>query len=167
MPIRRLKDKRITMQKNKTNQEIKILAKPCKIAVIIANFYHEITDQLYQGAREIADAHGISHDVFFVDGALEIPPSISILHKNHDYDGYLALGCIIRGETYHFEIVANESARGIMDLGVLFQAPIGNCILTVENLAQAQARADINQMNKGGDAMRALIALLKIVQHGQ
>ncbi|PIR31999.1 MAG: 6,7-dimethyl-8-ribityllumazine synthase [Alphaproteobacteria bacterium CG11_big_fil_rev_8_21_14_0_20_44_7] len=126
-----------------------------KILLIEARFYPEIADLQLDGAKNRLQEENIAYDVISLAGALEIPPAISMLRGK--YDGFVALGCVIRGETYHFEIVANESARGIMDLGLEGLA-IGNAILTVENKAQALERAE----EKGKHAVEACLQLVDI-----
>lgn len=132
-----------------------------RVAIIIANFYNDICRQLLQGAEEVFKTHQLQYDIKYVDGALEIPIAMQLLCGQ--YDGFLALGCVIRGETYHFEIVAGESARGIMNFGMDNNKPVANGILTTENMAQAVERADPQQMNKGGGAADALLALFEII----
>ncbi|HEY1631237.1 MAG TPA: 6,7-dimethyl-8-ribityllumazine synthase [Rhizomicrobium sp.] len=130
------------------------------ILIVEARFYTHISDQLLDGATAALEAGGAHFERIAVPGALEIPPVIAMAAQAGRFDGYVALGCVIRGETYHFEIVSNESARGIMDLGLRGVA-IGNGILTVEDEAQALARASREGQDKGGDAARACLALLK------
>jgi 6,7-dimethyl-8-ribityllumazine synthase len=135
-----------------------------KILVVEARFYDAIGAMLLAGARQALEAAGAAFDVLRVPGALEIPIAAAIaldkaIADGRAYDGLVALGCVIRGETYHFEIVAGESSRALMDLGVARALPFGNGILTVENEAQAVVRADPLQGDKGGDAARAAIAL--------
>jgi len=135
------------------------------VLIVEARFYDHIADMQFEGAEKALLAAGATVDRITVPGALEIPAAISFAAKGAEgagksYDGYVALGCVIRGETYHFEIVAGESARGIMDLGVQHGLCIGNGILTVENEAQALARARVNEGDKGGDAARACLALI-------
>ena len=129
--------------------------------IVEARFYDGLNDMLIDGARETLEKSGHSHETVTVPGALEVPAAISMAIDAQKYDGYVALGVIIRGETYHFEVVSNESARGIMAL-TLEGAPIGNGILTVENEAQALARADKTQKNKGGEAAVAAIRMLEL-----
>ncbi len=129
--------------------------------IVEARFYDDLNDMLIAGARATLEQAGHSHETVTVPGALEVPAAISLAIDTQKYDGYVALGVIIRGETYHFEIVSNESARGIMAL-TLDGAPIGNGILTVENEAQALARADKTQKNKGGEAAVAAMEMLKL-----
>jgi len=136
-----------------------------RILIVEARFYSDLADELLKGATDAIEAYGAEYEVVTVPGALEIPAAIAIAEEGghrpagQAFDGYVALGTVIRGETYHFEIVSNESARGIMDLAVGRRLAIGNGILTVENEAQAIARADPRQGDKGGDAARAALAL--------
>lgn len=127
-----------------------------KILIIEAAFYPEISEGLLRGAKKTLKAAGAQVEVQSISGALEIPSVIAMNADN--YDGFVALGCVIRGETYHFEVVANESARAIMDLTMEGLA-IGNGILTVENKAQALARA--GEMDKGGFAAKACLELIE------
>lgn len=132
-----------------------------KFLIVEARFYDHLNDQLIAGAKAALKAAGHQADVITVPGALEIPGAIVIADQAQLYDGYVAIGVVIRGETYHFEIVAGESARGIMALTMDGMA-IGNGILTVENEAQALVRADPSQKDKGGEAAKAAIALLEL-----
>ncbi|MCW6509137.1 6,7-dimethyl-8-ribityllumazine synthase [Lichenifustis flavocetrariae] len=134
------------------------------VLIVEARFYDAIMDQLLQGATEALEAAGVSYDVVTVPGALEIPGAVAIAYDaaGPAYDAVVALGCIIRGETYHFEIVANESARGLTDFGMAHAFPIGNAILTVETEEQAVVRADPARGNKGGEAAEAALALLRL-----
>jgi 6,7-dimethyl-8-ribityllumazine synthase len=134
-----------------------------KILIVEARFYAHLNDMLLQGARAAIEKAGHVHDTLTVPGALEVPGAIALADESGDYDAFVALGVIIRGETYHFEVVANESARGIMDL-TLAGLAIGNGILTVENEAQAIARADPAQHDKGGGAAEAALSLLALRQ---
>lgn len=138
-----------------------------KLLVVEARFYDELSDALLDGAKAALEAAGASYDVVTVPGALEIPAVISLAldaaeQDGSDYDGFVALGCVIRGETYHFEIVANESSRALMDLSVSESLAIGNGILTVENEAQAWARARRTEGDKGGFAARAALRMIEI-----
>ena len=156
------------MNMKKDGQSLKnslVFAQNTRIAIIIADFYPHITDDLLHGAVDYCQKHKIQYDVVNVKGALEIPIAMGILMGRDLYDGFLALGCIIRGETYHFEIVAGESARAIMDFAMAYSMPVANAILTVENMAQAQERADPKAMNKGYEAMDALGHLLKLNEY--
>ncbi len=129
--------------------------------IIEARFYDHLNDMLVSGARTALIAAGHQVDVITVPGALEIPGAISLADQAQRYDGYVAIGVVIRGETYHFEIVAGESARGIMAL-TMDGLAIGNGILTVEDEAQALVRADPAQKDKGGEAAKAALALLAL-----
>ncbi len=130
-----------------------------RFLVIEARYYDAIGDLLLRGARQAIEAQGGVIDIVNVPGALEIPPAVRMIAANGVYAGAIALGCVIRGETYHFDIVANESSRGLMDIGIVQQFPVGNGILTVENEEQAIVRADPEQGDKGGDAARAAMVL--------
>lgn len=147
--------------KHEQNIIIPALKKPPRILVVEARFYEDIADQLFDGACEVLTKANATIERVHVGGALEIPPCIALAMRSNKYDAYIALGCIIRGETYHFEIVCNESARGIMDLG-LQGALIGNGILTVETMAQAAERADKSRLNKGAGAALAALQLLAV-----
>ena len=129
--------------------------------IVEARFYDHLNDQLIAGAKAALKAAGHQAEVITVPGALEIPGAIALADQAQLYDGYVAIGVVIRGETYHFEIVAGESARGIMAL-TMDGLAIGNGILTVENEAQALVRADPAQKDKGGEAAKAAIALLQL-----
>lgn len=129
-----------------------------RFLIVEARFYEHLNDMLIAGAKSALEAAGHSAETISVPGALEIPGAIALAEETGDYDGYVAVGVVIRGETYHFEIVAGESARGLMAL-TMDGVAIGNAILTVENEAQAIARADPGQKNKGGEAAEAALAL--------
>ena len=130
-----------------------------RILIVEARFYGALNDMLLDGARAALGGHEV--EVVTVPGALEIPAAVALAEGTGRYDAYLALGIVIRGETYHFEIVAGESARGLMALS-LDGLAIGNGILTVENEEQALARADPGRKNKGGEAAQAALALLAL-----
>lgn len=132
-----------------------------RFLIVEARFYDHLNDMLVAGARAALEAEGHEVEVLTVPGALEVPGAIAIASESELYDGYVGIGVVIRGETYHFEIVAGESARGIMALTMDGMA-IGNGILTVENEEQALVRADPKQKDKGGEAAKAAIALLKL-----
>jgi 6,7-dimethyl-8-ribityllumazine synthase len=129
--------------------------------IVEARFYDHLNDMLVEGARAALKAAGHMVEVITVPGALEIPGAIALAEASGQYEGFVAIGVVIRGETYHFEIVAGESARGIMAL-TMDGFAIGNGILTVENEAQALVRADPKQKNKGGEAAEAAMALLAL-----
>ncbi|MGY6707822.1 MAG: 6,7-dimethyl-8-ribityllumazine synthase [Rhizobiaceae bacterium] len=135
-----------------------------KLLIVEARFYDDLANALLKGATTALEAAGASYEVVTVPGALEIPAAIGFTLDDDgaEYDGYVALGCVIRGETYHFEIVANESSRGLMTLSVEEQLAIGNGILTVENEEQAWARADVERGDKGGFAARAALAMISL-----
>ena len=131
------------------------------ILLVEARFYPDLNDMLLAGARRAIEAAGHKHETLTVPGALEIPGAIALAARSGRFCAFVGLGVIIRGETYHFEVVSNESARGIMAL-TMDGVAIGNGILTTENEAQAIARADPSQGDKGGDAARAALALLAV-----
>jgi 6,7-dimethyl-8-ribityllumazine synthase len=132
-----------------------------RLLIVEARFYDHLNDWLLEGARAVIEAGGHSHETITVPGALEIPAAIALASETGRYDGFVALGVVIRGETYHFEIVSNESARGIMAL-TLDGLAIGNGILTVEDEAQAVARARADQKDKGGEAAKAALAMMAL-----
>ena len=132
-----------------------------KILIVEARFYDHLNDLLLEGARAAIEEAGHRHETITVPGALEIPGAIALASESDDFDAFVALGVVIRGETYHFEIVAGESARGLMALSMDGVA-IGNGILTVENEAQALARARRTEKDKGGEAARAALAMLAL-----
>jgi 6,7-dimethyl-8-ribityllumazine synthase len=136
------------------------------VLIVEARFYSHISDALLDGATAALEKAGVHFDRIAVPGALEIPTAIALAERAGEsggkvYDGYVALGCVIRGETFHFEIVAGESARALMDLGIQQGLCIGNGILTVENEQQALVRASRDDGDKGGDAARASVALIE------
>jgi len=135
--------------------------------IVEARFYDDIQDALLAGAVSELKSAGVTHEVITVPGALEIPAAIAIAldaaEKNgKPYDAVIALGCVIRGDTIHFEIVSMESSRALMDLAVARKIPLGNGIITVNTEAQAWSRARASELNKGGDAARAAVAMLRI-----
>jgi 6,7-dimethyl-8-ribityllumazine synthase len=132
-----------------------------RILIVEARFYDHLNDLLIAGARAAIEAAGHEHETVTVPGALEVPAAIALAAETGRFDGFVALGVVIRGETYHFEIVAGESARGIMAL-TLDGLAIGNGILTVEDEAQALARARPDEKDKGGEAAKAAIAMLAL-----
>jgi 6,7-dimethyl-8-ribityllumazine synthase len=138
-----------------------------KILIVEARFYPHISNALLDGATAALERAGAHFERVSVPGALEIPAAILIAARAGEdtarsYDGFIALGCVIRGETYHFEIVAMESARGLMELGLQHGLCVGNGILTCETEEQALARADRHGQDKGGDAARACLALVEL-----
>ena len=132
-----------------------------RILIVEARFYAHLADLLLEGARAAIQAEGHGHETVTVPGALEIPGAIALAAESGRYDGFVALGTVIRGETFHFEIVAGESARGLMAL-TMDGLAIGNGILTVENEAQALARARPDEKDKGGEAAHAALAMMKL-----
>jgi 6,7-dimethyl-8-ribityllumazine synthase len=145
-----------------------MLEDPMRILIVEARYYDHIADELLAGAKAALKAIGAEVDVVTVPGALEIPGVIAMAEEGGHrpagarYDGYVALGCVIRGETYHFEVVAGESARGIMDLAIGRRLAIGNGILTVDTEAQAMVRAQPSEDDKGGGAAKACLAVIAV-----
>jgi 6,7-dimethyl-8-ribityllumazine synthase len=138
-----------------------------RILIVEARFYGDISDALLAGATRVLDAAGAAYDRVTVPGALEIPAAIVMAieaaeRKRAPYDGVVALGCVIQGETYHFELVSNESARGLMDLSIDRRLAIGNGILTVDNEGQALARATADNRNKGASAAHAALTMVAL-----
>ena len=131
------------------------------ILIVEARFYDHLNDMLLAGARAAIEAAGHTHETVTVPGALEVPGAIALASDTSRYDAFVALGVVIRGETYHFEIVSNESARGLMAL-TMDGLPIGNGIITTENEAQALTRAKPDEKNKGGEAAKAALAMLAL-----
>ncbi len=133
-----------------------------RILVVEARYYEALADELLAGAMAAIEAVGARATVVTVPGALEIPSAVAILCEAEPYDAVVALGCVIRGETGHYDIVAGESARALMDLSVARRLPLGNGILTVETMKQAKVRARVSEMNKGGGAAEAALAVLAL-----
>lgn len=141
--------------------------KGARILLVEARYYDDIADLLLAGAMKELQSAGAAVDQISVPGSLEIPIAIALAlevaaKKRRPYDGAVALGCVIRGDTIHFEIVSNKSARGLMDLAITRNVPIGNGIITVNTEAQALARARMEEQDKGGDAARATLALVRL-----
>jgi 6,7-dimethyl-8-ribityllumazine synthase len=135
--------------------------KPAKVLIVVAPYYREIADQLLRGARAEVEAWGATHETAEVPGALEIAPAIAMAARLGEFHAYVALGCVIRGETTHYDTVVEESARGITSLGLAGHC-IGNGILTVENEEQARVRAEASGQDKGGGAAAAALHLLTL-----
>jgi len=133
-----------------------------KILIVEATFYTHISKMLLDGATKKLTELGYKYEILTVPGALEIPAVIAIAETSKKYAGYVALGCVIRGETTHYDYVCTESARGLSELGYKEKLAVGNGIITVENEAQALARADVSQKNKGGFAANAAVEMIKI-----
>src|SRR2546423_15521202 len=141
--------------------------KGARILIVEARFYEDIADELLKGATRVLETAGVVFDRVSVPGSLEIPPAITMALDAADragkpYEGAVALGCVIRGDTIHFEIVSHESARGLMEISRTRGVPIGNGILTVDNDAQACSRARINEADKGGETARSPLALVRL-----
>ena len=141
--------------------------KGARILVVEARFYDDIADELLKGATRVLEAAGTVFERVSVPGSLEIPPAITMAldaaeKSGKPYEGAVALGCVIRGDTIHFEIVSHESARGLMEISRTRGVPIGNGILTVDNDGQAWMRARIEEADKGGEAARAALALVRL-----
>ncbi|MDP2062760.1 MAG: 6,7-dimethyl-8-ribityllumazine synthase [Phaeovulum sp.] len=136
-------------------------SKPVRLLIVVAPYYKDIADNLVAGARAVAAQAGATAEVIEVPGALEVPSAIATAARIADYDGFVALGCIIRGETTHYDTVCNDSSRGLMLLG-LEGVAVGNGILTVENRDQAVVRADPAGQNKGGGAAAAALHLVAL-----
>ena len=128
-----------------------------RLGIVASRFNEEISGKLLAGATAEANKQGVAHEVVSVPGALEIPSALQWLAQSGRFDALVAVGCVIRGDTYHFDIVANESARGVMDVALDFGLPVGNAILTTEDEAQANARLD-----KGAEAVRAALEMLRL-----
>jgi 6,7-dimethyl-8-ribityllumazine synthase len=135
--------------------------KPVKLLIVVAPYYKDIADNLVAGARAVAMACGAEVELIEVPGALEVPTAIALAERMAKFDGYVALGCVIRGETTHYDTVCNDSSRALSMLG-LQGAAVGNGILTVENRAQAEVRADPLGQNKGGGAAAAALHLIAL-----
>jgi 6,7-dimethyl-8-ribityllumazine synthase len=137
-----------------------------RILVVESGYYEDIANMLLEGAQRALDAEGVLYDVVTVPGALEIPQAIAIALDSaagvEAYHGVVALGCVIRGETSHYDIVAGESARALMELGVGRAIPVGNGVLTVDTVAQAKVRAARDKGDKGGTAVKAALALVRL-----
>lgn len=136
---------------------------PVRLLIVVAPYYKAIADNLIAGARAMAEKAGVVADLVEVPGALEIPTAVALAARHADYDGYVALGCVIRGETTHYDTVCNDSSRGLTLLGLQGIA-IGNGILTVENIEQAVVRADPTNQDKGGGAAAAALHLVALAR---
>ncbi len=134
-----------------------------KICIVSAPYYKDITENLIRGALNVLERINADTEIVEVAGALEIPTAIKLMENQ--FDGFIAVGCVIRGETTHYEIVSTESSRGLVNLG-LEKVCVGNAILTVENRLQAEKRADPKVFDKGGEACNALLSIIKIKRRG-
>lgn len=139
-----------------------VRAEGARILIVAARYYADVVDALIVGAKRAIEEAGAEAEVIDIPGAFEAPAAIAFAAQSGDFDGYVALGCVIRGETSHYDYVCGESARGLMDLAIQDGLPIGYGILTVENAAQAVARADPATRDKGGEAARACLAMLAL-----
>ena len=139
------------------------MAKRPSVLIVQARYYAHVSDALLKGAEAALDNAGIRYDCITVPGAFEIPAAIALAARARKYDGYIALGCVIRGETSHYDLVCQECARGIQNLTLAGHA-IGFGVLTVENIDQAFARARIDEKDKGGEAVRACLAMIALRQ---
>ena len=148
---------------NSIGIDVKEFNEKLKICIVSAPYYKDITDNLMRGALIVLNKLKAKTEIVEVSGALEIPTAIKLMEN--EFDGFIAVGCVIRGETTHYEIVSTESSRGITNLG-LEKICIGNAILTVENKLQAEERADPKAFDKGGEACNALLSIIKIKKRG-
>jgi 6,7-dimethyl-8-ribityllumazine synthase len=133
-----------------------------RLLLVIAPYYRDIADELQRGAEAVASEAGATLDRVFVPGAFEIPAAIALAARTKTYDGFVALGCVVRGETSHYDYVCGESARGLMELSIRKRLAIGYGILTVDTIAQAEERANPMRGDKGGEAMRAALAMIAL-----
>lgn len=133
-----------------------------KVFIAVARFYEDLAHALQRGAGERLEKEGITYEVANVPGAFELPAAIAMAIASKQYDGYIALGCVIRGETTHYDYVCAESARGLNDLAIRHNVPLGYGILTVETVEQAWERAALDRGNKGADAAQACIAMMNL-----
>ncbi|MDX6748740.1 6,7-dimethyl-8-ribityllumazine synthase [Geminicoccaceae bacterium 1502E] len=137
-------------------------AMAARVMIVEARYHAGINDMLIEGTRAVLKRHRARVELVTMPGALEIPPAIALAHAAGGFDAFVALGCVIRGETTHYELVSGDSCRGIMDLGIRERAAIGNGILTVENMEQALERADPARQDKGGHAALAALSLVAL-----
>lgn len=142
---------------------------PHKINILIieARFYNEINDQMIEGASDVLDRSECNYEVITVPGALELPLALKWSAQTKKFDAFIVIGCVIRGETTHYELVSENCVRGVMDVSLQYDIPVGNGVLTVENMKQALDRANKAQQNKGGAAAEAALRMLKIKQELQ
>lgn len=154
----------MAISENNHTLPLPVFTRPVKLLIVVAPYYQDITDAMVTGARATAAACGAEVELIEVPGALEVPSAIAMAEAQAEYDGYVALGCVIRGETTHYDTVCNDSSHGLMLLG-LQGACVGNGILTVENHAQAAVRADPAGQDKGGQAAAAALHLIALSRH--
>lgn len=161
------KTQRFSSHETQMSGDLAIEIRKPRVLIVEARFYEDIADALFEGAKAIIEASDFDYDRIDVPGALELPAAIRFAMNRKGekaYDGYVALGCVIRGETAHFDVVVNESARGLQQLAIEHQLCIGNGIITVENEAQAWDRARKDRQDKGGQAALAAVALIGLKQ---
>lgn len=152
------------MNEDKKTYKKLAFAKIPHVMVVEARFYEEIADNLFAGVKAVMESNGATYERFTVPGSLEIPAAVEIGERSGKFDAYVALGCVIRGETSHYDIVAGESSRGLMDLSIKHGLCLGNGILTVESKQQAMARANPADMDKGGGAAQAALEMVALKQ---
>ncbi|WP_299758221.1 6,7-dimethyl-8-ribityllumazine synthase [uncultured Boseongicola sp.] len=145
------------------DMELPTFADPVKVAIVIAPYYTKISDSQLGSARAVLDRAGAAHETIEVPGSLEIPAAVALGHRMSNFDGFVALGCVIRGRTSHYDVVVNESARGLMLLGLQGVA-VGNGIITVENMEQAEERADTDRLDTAGGAAAAALHLIALAR---
>lgn len=151
--------------KQEADQSPLVKVPGARLLLVVAPYYRAISDHLVAGARAAAAAAEATTEHINVPGAFEIPGAIAHAARSKQYDGFVGLGCVVRGETSHYDYVCGESARGLMDLSVRKRLCIGYGILTVESLTQAEERADTRRGDKGGEAMRACLAMIALKRH--
>ncbi|MEP9378244.1 6,7-dimethyl-8-ribityllumazine synthase [Aquabacter sp. CN5-332] len=156
----------VSTRSDRAGEEAELVS-GARVLIVEGRYYEALADELLAGARAALEAAGAEVDIITVPGALEVPVAAEIALDGAElagepYEAVVGLGCVIRGETYHFEIVAGESARGLMDLALAHGLPLGNGILTVDTEAQAWERARVTEGNKGGGAAQAALALLRL-----
>lgn len=133
-----------------------------KALILEAKFYQEIADGLFAGASRVLEAAGMTYDRVDVPGSMELPAALQFAARSGEYDAFIVSGCVIRGETKHFDVVVNESTRGVTDVALIHGLCVGNAILTVDTIEQAQERADPDRLDKGGDAARAAVRMVQL-----
>ncbi|MEO1273822.1 MAG: 6,7-dimethyl-8-ribityllumazine synthase [Pseudomonadota bacterium] len=148
-------------QENSLSLPPPVFDRPTRVLIVVTPYYKDIADQLLAGAKTACETARAMYDIVEVPGALEVPQAVALAARSGAYDGFVALGCVIRGETTHYETVCNDSSRGLMELGIKGYC-IGNGILTVENMDQARVRADAAGQNKGGGAAEAALHLIAL-----
>lgn len=161
------KVKAFSTRKSQVRGDLAIDIRKPRILIVEARFYEDIADALFEGAKAVIEASDFDYDRIDVPGALELPAAIRFaMNRKGDraYDGYVALGCVIRGETSHYDVVVNESARGLQQLAIDYQLAIGNGVITVENEEQAWERARKDRQDKGGGAALACVAMIGLKQ---